>query len=256
MSTQNNNIDPDMLKNLMAMMQNQSNPLGSVAQGVGQGASSIVGGAGAAAGGGGGILGALGGQAGGGIGGNLSPISMAAGLAGDLMTSFAPKLTSNAGVTESSGYDFTADLTANQMAKKDKRDGIANTALGALEGIPLIGGFASGLKGLFNMGSGLFQKKATAQDKIDEQYSMYQGEAAQDKQNLYANAFETDYLAALGGYMEDKIMSTGGPVEVGVGGTHEQNPQNGVTISPGNKAEEGEVVVDLNGGQFVFTNRF
>jgi hypothetical protein len=45
------------------------------------------------------------------------------------------------------------------------------------------------------------------------------------------------------------------------GGTHEESPTGGTTISHDpdgtpNKAEEGEVVAELANGQFVFTNRF
>lgn len=210
-------------------------------------AGGLVGGAG-----GGAASGAMSGLMSGGLGKIAGgPWGMAADAAGMIMSAAAPKLTANT-ATSTEDFDFGADLTASQGEKFDKR----NAIMEQVGSIPVVGKLASGMGTLLN---GLLTKKQDSQDKVDEFATFQKGETADAKAGLYADAFGAEeHLAACGGLMRKHAMggNTGEPYTIDVGGSHEQNPQNGVTISPGNKAEEGEVIVDLPKGQFVFTDRF
>ena len=195
------------------------------------------------------------------LGKSKTPWGMIGGVANSIVDVLQKPLTDNAGATGKT-YDFDADLKMGDVKKKESRDGIVNTTLDAVGMIPGTQPFVQAGKLLYNIGTDLFQRKATDEDRTKEYQGIMMAETAQSQKDLYSKGFEENKLA-YGGYAS-AILDTAQEIEIG--GTHEENQQGGVTISPGNKAEEGEVVVDLakrlaNGGysdkrQFVFTNRF
>jgi hypothetical protein len=211
-----------------------------------------IGGALSGAGGGGGLMSALGGAGGGIMGG---PASMIAGVAGDLLSGFAPELSSNTKGTSATSYDFGADLTAKGAAKKENRDGIADKITAPLEAIPVIGGFVKGAKGVYDMASSLFQPKASEEDKVQEYGGIFHKENTAKQAGKYKEAFSNTQIAAYGGYT-DSVLGTGGPVMLEAGDDHENSEFGGSRIGPNALAEKGEVVAELSKGQFVFSNRF
>jgi hypothetical protein len=210
----------------------------------------------------GGLGGAAASGAAGGALGSIAggPWGMAADAAGMIMSAAAPKRTSNTDIENSGEFDFSANLSNKDAGGFEKRQGIAE----AISSVPMVGKLASGM---LTLGNSLFTKKATGDSKSADYNAVYQGENAKAKGELYGDAFagEESYLAACGGYMkamggfsdENSEGPAGGdPYTIGVGGTHEENNQNGITVAPGVKAEQDEFMAELSKGQFAFTNKF
>jgi hypothetical protein len=100
----------------------------------------------------------------------------------------------------------------------------------------------------------------------------YMPQLQQNNKNLYASTVGINNVAADGGaYTTDgdslpnPELTIGGTQTIGIGGTHEQNTQEGITINATedgtpNKAEEGEFILEVKDGgkahKLVFTNRF
>lgn len=207
-------------------------------------------------------------------------------IASDLMTESSSDL--------GFGTDSQSAAFAEKLAKRDAKNkaaaGALNAAASASMMIPGVGWIASGALGLTAglLGSGAFNSKKKEEawkrddDRaIERKYNQLVGKeakkASQDVlgDNIYAGGgqvqdfskYSDDYLNLFGlsrSYAYGGLVPKGSPqdiMSVNVGGTHEENPQDGVTFGydqngTPNKAEEGEVIVDLPSGQFVFTSRF
>ncbi len=125
---------------------------------------------------------------------------------------------------------------------------LAQTAAVGMSG--LIGNFAGNSNARYN------QAKMNAAGDIAEQrqantiiaQSDKINDAAYDKQMLQYVAFGGN-LFDKGGYMDNEF--TNGVKEINAGGSHEENPYEGVPMGEGNLVEEGEVIKD----GYVYSNR-
>lgn len=182
-------------------------------------------------------------------------------FATDILGSVLPnkQYTTNSASATMGDYDFSTDMTRSQYKKYSKGMGIANTVTSVAKQIPGIGGAVAGVTDLLlnktGLGKAIFGGGAPSQKEIIADYmATARGELQQNRAMDFRNAFNSGNIAAYGGILDAKIQNIEGP-------SHENSPTNGQTISYDskgvpNKVEGGEVVIDMDGTQFVFTDRF
>lgn len=164
-------------------------------------------------------------------------------------------------------YDFTGKMSG------DYAKGIlGTTATGALAGTQIMPGIGTAIGGLLGLGAGIIGMGAN-QIKGNQEYKEHQRELADAtdlalgnfeatnnayKQNQFSNAMKSFYRSAeYGGLLGTHGSDFSNDIKyINVGGTHEQNPNNGVLMGVDeegtpNLVEEGEVIFN----DYVFSAR-
>ena len=161
-------------------------------------------------------------------------------------------------------YNFGADQTIEQAAKKDKRVAGIEAGLDAVSTVGAIAPFpgskvvslgAKIVKPFVKLGAKLFGKKASDQDLTDEYLSLRSTDAQKSLKSIYSTAGDMNY-AEEGGYLPSEASLNEGTIE---GPSHEQG---GVFLGMGangkpNVAEGEEYIVKIGPGEgqeFIFTN--
>ena len=164
-------------------------------------------------------------------------------------------------------YDFTGK-TSGDYAKGI----LGTTATGALAGTQIMPGIGTAFGALWGLGAGIIGMGAN-QIKGNQEYKAHQRELADAtdlalgnfdatnnayKQNQFSNALKSFYRSAeYGGLLGTHGSDFSNDVKyINVGGTHEQNPNNGVLMGVDeegtpNLVEEGEVIFN----DYVFSAR-
>lgn len=164
-------------------------------------------------------------------------------------------------------YDFTGK-TSGDYAKGI----LGTTATGALAGTQIMPGIGTAFGALLGLGAGFIGMGAN-QIKGNQEYKAYQKERADAidltlgnfdatnnayKQNQFSNAMKSFYRSAeYGGLLGTHGSDFSNDIKyINVGGTHEQNPNNGVLMGideegTPNLVEEGEVIFN----DYVFSAR-
>jgi hypothetical protein len=99
--------------------------------------------------------------------------------------------------------------------------------------------------------------QATSAEKDAEYKALNMSNVVNDQKDAASMAFNSASVYSVGGSTSSVYGNGGNTYYATMGGTHEQDPLGGTTISHNangvpNKIEEGEYVV----GDFVFSNRF
>lgn len=147
--------------------------------------------------------------------------------------------------TSAASYDWNKDYTSDVGEERAQKEATWGS-------VPVIGGLGS-----------LFSKtksrnmQASQQDLQQEYTSMNMSNVMNDQRDAASIAFNSASVYSVGGSTDSVYGSGGETYQATMGGTHEQDPMGGTTISYSpdgtpNKIEEGEYVV----GDFVFTDRF
>lgn len=205
--------------------------------------------------------------------GGIDPLA----IASTLLTSLLPgakQYTANEAGIASTEYDFGADATRKGLRNQQKTQGTINSVVDGLSNvasvIPGAGIIANPIAGIVKGVTSLFNKpkEPTNLERTQEYMQLYKPELQARNKSKFSAVFGTDNIGAAGGRFGDSYLdigpsqelNKGGTQTVAIGGTHESNPNNGITINTTNgvpnKAEEGEFIMDTEGGKLVFTNRF
>jgi len=180
--------------------------------------------------------------------GKVNPIMQGVGVADMLAgfgASFIPGAEGNYN-TSAASYDFNKDYTSDVGSDRAKKEA-------AWSSVPIIGGFGS----LFSKAKS--RKMQASQEELEAEYKGFnQGNIVDQQKSAASIAFNNNASAySVGGTTNSMYGDGGYTYHATMGGTHDQDPLGGTTISYSpqgvpNKIEEGEYVV----GDFVFTNRF
>tara|TARA_R110000744_G_scaffold31320_1_gene73682 strand:- start:1477 stop:2268 length:792 start_codon:yes stop_codon:yes gene_type:complete len=188
----------------------------------------------------------------------------------------------DANAMASSDISLGGDYVSEDFLKKEQEitqkhqkigSGLSSAGAAAMA-IPgpgwIIGGALSLAGGLTS--AGVFKSQNKEDERRDKDQTMLKsikgGLESSEYGSRKANELQKNF--ALGGYTDNDYLSLlgqennyaeGGFTKIENGGTHEENPNGGALIGHDeegtpNLAEEGEIVVDLPSGQFVFTDRF
>jgi len=167
------------------------------------------------------------------------------GLSG-IMSAVTPYTAALQGIDMLAGFGASfIDYTKSVGEKRAKKEATWSS-------VPLIGGLGS-----------LFSKKksrrmqATSAEKDAEYKALNMSNVVNDQKDAASMAFNSASVYSVGGSTSSVYGNGGNTYYATMGGTHEQDPLGGTTISHNangvpNKIEEGEYVV----GDFVFSNRF